>query len=447
MKRKLGEKAIVIGGGLTGLVTARVLSDYFQTVTVIERDPVTETGRFTPRTGVPQATQTHLLRTNGAAILMGLFPDIATALKKNGAYEVDLLNEMNNYTLGWKPKLKSGKRTFLQSRPLLDETIRSLMPQYPNIEILYDSEVIDLLINFRENRMTGIRYVTNSPRKETNLYGDLIVDASGSKTHFPDWLERLNLERPPKEEVPVNVSYFTRFFRWPEGYEPDWKYMAVINSERRRIGMILAVENDSLGKRWSVSIMGQFEGAKIETDAQFLAGALELGPPEFHDVIAQTTALTPIESYMFPAIRRYKYEDLQKLPSHFLAIGDALCAWTPLSGVGMTASLSTIDILNQSFAKSNLNEAVSHYFRGAKKWSDNCWKIYSQKEYYEHSLGKLPFGMRFLRWYKNSILKLCNQDPKLWSKMYTVVNAENSPRILYNPLLMLRVFWQALLER
>ncbi|QNV57062.1 hypothetical protein GMA19_02229 [Paenibacillus polymyxa E681] len=32
------EKAILIGGGISGLLTARVLSDYYQEVIVIERD-------------------------------------------------------------------------------------------------------------------------------------------------------------------------------------------------------------------------------------------------------------------------------------------------------------------------------------------------------------------------------------------------------------------------
>jgi glycine/D-amino acid oxidase-like deaminating enzyme len=33
-----GHHAVVIGGGLAGLMTARVLGDHFDTVTVLERD-------------------------------------------------------------------------------------------------------------------------------------------------------------------------------------------------------------------------------------------------------------------------------------------------------------------------------------------------------------------------------------------------------------------------
>jgi flavin-dependent dehydrogenase len=36
----LGQNAAVIGGSLAGLMTARVLADYFESVTVLERDPI-----------------------------------------------------------------------------------------------------------------------------------------------------------------------------------------------------------------------------------------------------------------------------------------------------------------------------------------------------------------------------------------------------------------------
>jgi 2-polyprenyl-6-methoxyphenol hydroxylase-like FAD-dependent oxidoreductase len=38
MANHLGQHAVVIGGSIAGLMTARVLAHYFGTVTVIERD-------------------------------------------------------------------------------------------------------------------------------------------------------------------------------------------------------------------------------------------------------------------------------------------------------------------------------------------------------------------------------------------------------------------------
>ena len=38
MRERLGEKAVVIGGSIAGLMTARVLADYFEHVVVLERN-------------------------------------------------------------------------------------------------------------------------------------------------------------------------------------------------------------------------------------------------------------------------------------------------------------------------------------------------------------------------------------------------------------------------
>mgnify|MGYP001800346652 CR=1 FL=1 len=67
--------AIVIGGSIAGLLTARVLTDYFERVTVLERDrfPIDAPA---PRKGVPQCTQLHILLTRGRQIIEELFPGL-----------------------------------------------------------------------------------------------------------------------------------------------------------------------------------------------------------------------------------------------------------------------------------------------------------------------------------------------------------------------------------
>ena len=65
--RTLGDRAIVIGGSIAGLLSARVLSDYFQRVIVLDRDTLPLTPQA--RRGVPQSVQPHVLFTKGYRIL------------------------------------------------------------------------------------------------------------------------------------------------------------------------------------------------------------------------------------------------------------------------------------------------------------------------------------------------------------------------------------------
>ena len=69
--------AIVIGSSIAGLAAARVLSDHFAHVTIIERDRLPATPDF--RRGAPQGRHAHLLLPPGQAILEQLFPELNAA--------------------------------------------------------------------------------------------------------------------------------------------------------------------------------------------------------------------------------------------------------------------------------------------------------------------------------------------------------------------------------
>jgi 2-polyprenyl-6-methoxyphenol hydroxylase-like FAD-dependent oxidoreductase len=43
--RKVGDHAVVLGASIAGLLAARVLADAYQRVTIVERDPLPDSGR------------------------------------------------------------------------------------------------------------------------------------------------------------------------------------------------------------------------------------------------------------------------------------------------------------------------------------------------------------------------------------------------------------------
>ena len=63
---KKGREAIVMGGSMAGLWTARVLADHFDHVTIVERDQLPSEPRHRP--GVPQARQIHVLLRRGRLV-------------------------------------------------------------------------------------------------------------------------------------------------------------------------------------------------------------------------------------------------------------------------------------------------------------------------------------------------------------------------------------------
>ena len=55
--------AVVIGASIAGLAAARVLSDHYESVVVLERDELPEVSA--PRRGVPQGRHAHILAAAG----------------------------------------------------------------------------------------------------------------------------------------------------------------------------------------------------------------------------------------------------------------------------------------------------------------------------------------------------------------------------------------------
>ncbi len=69
---KIGEHAVVLGASMGGLLAARVLADFYETVTVVERDMLPDDA--VNRRGVPQGRHVHALLGRGSQVLAELFP-------------------------------------------------------------------------------------------------------------------------------------------------------------------------------------------------------------------------------------------------------------------------------------------------------------------------------------------------------------------------------------
>src|SRR6516165_8974107 len=81
-----GQQAIVVGGSIAGLITARVLSDYFEEVLIIERDEITD--RPVIHKSVPQGNHLHALLHGGLQALSLLYPAFTEDLRQRGATKI-----------------------------------------------------------------------------------------------------------------------------------------------------------------------------------------------------------------------------------------------------------------------------------------------------------------------------------------------------------------------
>ena len=83
MPNHFGQQAVVIGGSLTGLMTARVLADHFDRVTILERDHIDD--RPALHQSIPQGNHLHGLLLGGQQVMASLYPGFLEQLATAGA--------------------------------------------------------------------------------------------------------------------------------------------------------------------------------------------------------------------------------------------------------------------------------------------------------------------------------------------------------------------------
>jgi 2-polyprenyl-6-methoxyphenol hydroxylase-like FAD-dependent oxidoreductase len=86
MSKQTRKNAIVIGASMAGLLTARVLADHFEKVTMLERDTFPAPG--VNRKGVPQGKHTHVLLERGRKTMESYFPGLTDELTHLGAANI-----------------------------------------------------------------------------------------------------------------------------------------------------------------------------------------------------------------------------------------------------------------------------------------------------------------------------------------------------------------------
>ncbi len=135
-----GKHAIVIGGSIAGLITARMLARHFERVTLIERDPMPDHAE--PRKGVPQMRHVHVLLKRGETILARYFPGLVEELVQSGSNLLDMAGDTRWFHFGgWKPRFTSGMQFLSQTRPLLELKIRQRVASTPGVTLRSETAV------------------------------------------------------------------------------------------------------------------------------------------------------------------------------------------------------------------------------------------------------------------------------------------------------------------
>ncbi|MBB5874427.1 2-polyprenyl-6-methoxyphenol hydroxylase-like FAD-dependent oxidoreductase [Allocatelliglobosispora scoriae] len=424
--------AVVIGASIAGLLAARVLSERFEQVTVVERDelPAEPQGRG----GVPQAKHFHQLLSRGQQVMEELLPGLGADVVSRGGQLVDTTEALRWLTpAGWAPRYRSGINVLGVSRDLLEWAIRQRVAALDRVRVLDRTETVGLVLDdTREVRGVTLRRRGSGAEPE-ELRADLVVDASGRGSKVIGWLGEAGYDAPDETIVDVGMGYASRFYRIPDGFAEDWKaiYVQAAPPTHPRSGIMIEVE----GGRWLVSVNGVGADAPPTDDAGFLAYLRGLRDPALYEALRDAEPASPVAGFRHTGNRLRKVHQVDRWPTRLIVLGDALCSFNPVYGQGMTvASLQSL-ILRRLLADGFPADLAKRFQRETARLVAGAFTMATGEDYRFGAIdGVTPgAGTRFMHWYFDRITALKVHDRAVNDRFVRVLHMLDGPQVLFHP--------------
>jgi 2-polyprenyl-6-methoxyphenol hydroxylase-like FAD-dependent oxidoreductase len=324
-----GNHAVVIGGSLAGLCAARVLSDFYNRVTVYERDELPDGPAN--RAAVPQGRHVHLLMARGAAEFDAHFPGLLDDMVAAGVPMLENRPDCIHFgaaghVLGTATTLRDEFTAYVPSRPHLEWQIRRRVAKIPNVEMLH-AAVAEPRYDAAQQRVTGVVLDSGD-----TVDADLVVDAAGRATRLPVWLEQWGFGRPREDTVDVGIAYATHQVHIPEGLLKE-KVVVAGASRAEPIGLGMLLYEDG---NWGLTTFGIGKVEPPQNFAEMCDVADRILPDRFANAIRQGTPIGEVAFHKYPTSRWRRYDEMNRFPDGVIPFGDAVVSFNPTFGQGMT---------------------------------------------------------------------------------------------------------------
>jgi len=437
---KLGQHAVVLGASMGGMLAARVLADFYQTVTVVERDVLPDDP--TNRRGVPQGRHAHALLRRGGQIIDELFPGILNELVAAGAPVLDDGDLSKIWmSVGGHQLIRVGTARdqqamtmYVPSRPFLECHVRRRLRAVPNVTILSGLDAAEMTSSADRNRVTGVRVVNHDSGAEQELTADLVIDAMGRGAHTPNLLESLGYGRPIEDQIVMRTCYVSQPLRIPPGIVEQ--LVAVGAAPGRPTGMfLLGYENDT-----SIFTVFGMVGHEPPGDlAGMLSFAEEYTPAHVLAAVRAAEPLGEVIRHRMPSSQWRRYDKMRRFPEGLLVCGDAICSFDPIYGQGMTVSALDAVALRDCLVRSR-HDLARRYFRAAAKSIGVAWRMGAGSDLaFPEVQGRRSLSTRMTNRLADWVLTACESDAVVVEKFFRVNNLIDPPVRLMHPSFISRV--------
>jgi 2-polyprenyl-6-methoxyphenol hydroxylase-like FAD-dependent oxidoreductase len=435
----LGKRAIVVGAGLGGLLAARVLSDYFDDVMILDRDELPDDA--IPRPGVPQGKHAHLLLAGGLKALENLFPGLGNELMRAGAEPIDpgfdTLIEVSGRDV-W-PKIKFGWSTYSMTRPRIERILRWQVERMANIKVRGGCRVHNIISESKVHGATGIQCQMVDGSLKT-LKSDLIMDASGNGSLTVEFLKSTGRKPPEETSIGVNLHYASALFERSHIWN-NYKIVSSLPSAREetRGGVIVAAENNSN----QVVLVGRGKDIPPTDGNEFLSYARQLRTLTVYNAIKDAKRLTNITPFSFPESRWRHFARVPDFPRGLLPMGDAICRFNPVYGQGMTVASQEANMLSdllQTSEGDSLATLAPTFLTKAETLIAHPWAMSAIPDFiYPETIGERPEDLEDRLDFQSALDRLAVRDVKIYELLTEIMHLLKPRTLLEDPSIIRRV--------
>lgn len=358
IEREPIERAVVVGAGMAGLAAAAALRETCDEVIVLERDPLPNA--TAPRRGVPQGRQLHNLLGAAQVQFESLMPGYLNGLREHGVGEAAVAEQTHVSVYGVDmPEENLGFNVMTAKRPILEGLARARIADAGNISIVGFAKVMGLQLD-AEGRLAGMR--ARIGETEQIIEAPLVVDATGTGSLTPRWLDVLGIEPPVVEEEIIHQWFVSAILQRPQGHrETDNWWLTLPSFPATTGGVVAAVNRDE----WYFSVSGRAQDRMPETVSDMHEHATNLQDNgNIASLVQDATVLEGLGQFKKRSTTVRRYDKLDAPLPGLIPIGDSVGTLNPLFGQGMTVASRQALILRELLAQGGSLEAVTKDYLG-----------------------------------------------------------------------------------
>jgi len=373
----MSEHVLVCGSGIAGLGAALALGGGTRRVTILDRDPpppdISPDEAFYnwTRKGATQLRHSHAFIGRLTTLIRERYPDLMKELLAEGT-------RLFGFEDGLTPliaphyKHESGDedlKLLFSRRTTLELVMRRYAARLPGVTFVTDAAVRGVIAS-RDGalvKLEGLKVERNGAIED--IRADVIVDASGRNTAFPEWLKAEGVIMR-EETSPCGILYYTRHYRLRDGQEEpprdgppggaDLGYIkfGVFIADNRHFSITLATPEIESEMRMAVVKPENFDAM-----CRAMPGAARWIEPTRAEPVSPVYSMGNLHN-----VWRHYLKDGEPQVTGFFAIGDAAIRTNPLYGRGCSSGVVEAHLLRGALdASSDPAERARIYDRELEK--------------------------------------------------------------------------------